>query len=153
MNTATRRGAGMALALVAGATFVVLPAMLACAHVAYQYHVLKQASEDAALYMTNLASDAAGHAGAAAPAPALVKQMMIDAVAAAGISAPLEPAHITLDCDGTGQCSGAGVPRKVTITASMAIGGAGRASNAALRWFGASEGGAVSGTTTIAYAR
>jgi hypothetical protein len=110
--------AAIELAMIIGATLVLMPAVALFAKVFFQYSVIKEATRDAATYLATLPPAAVKDDAERARALALATRIVSDAAAGAGLagSTSVEPAYV--ECDGHA-CAGL-LPEvfivKVTLT-------------------------------------
>ena len=111
--------AAVELAIILALNFFMLPVAFLFGRVLYDYNVIKQATEDAALYIAALPPQDIQSGPGMAAARERAQQMVVDAIAAAGIRPP-ESLEVVVECDGYG-CVPTVPPAEYTVWASYTI--------------------------------
>lgn len=112
--------AAVELALIMLFTFFVLPVVFLFGRVFYHYNVLKQATEDAATYMASVPRLELRTSQGMANAKARAVQMVVDAVAASGITPP-EDLVVDVRCNNGGLCGPTMTITDIEVLAMFAL--------------------------------
>lgn len=91
--------AAVELAVIIGATIILLPAVALFARVFYQYSVMKEATRDAATYLATLPEAAIKNDTERARVIAIAQRMVAEAAGDAGMAAATKLSAVVVSCD------------------------------------------------------
>jgi len=111
--------AAVELAIIISATMVLMPAVALFAKVFFQYSVIKEATRDAATYMSTLPVAAVKDETERKRAIVIAQRMVVDAALGAGLSGTTSVADASVECDDA-PCMGL-VPDAFVVTTALTI--------------------------------
>jgi hypothetical protein len=119
MRRLVQGAASVELALILSATIVLIPAVALFAKVFYQYSVMKEATRDAAAYLSSLPRAAVKDDAERLRAYGIAKRMVADAAEGAGMSGTTSVVPAYIECDNH-DCAGL-VPDVFGVTVTFTI--------------------------------